>query len=137
VGRVLVATIARALLLAIATSASAQDEEVFSFDTGPGPEGEPSSFLDSLRLDVDIIGRYEASREYGRPEWLFAVGLDIHKVFSDAEGDIAPDGSIRYVWVTGDMGAQTPDVMTACAGEIRTVLSSNGMTADERVVQGE
>ncbi len=91
--RVLVAVITCALILTTTMSASAQDEEVFSFDTGP--EGESPSFLDSLRLDVDIIGRYEASREYRRPEWLFAVGLDIHKVFSDAAdaiGDIVGDG---------------------------------------------
>lgn len=94
--------------------------------------------VDTSQLDFDSMTVLRAVGVEGKTEGLLVFAT--WKALPDAPEtwwSIAPDGSIRNVWVTGGMGDQTPDVMTACAGEIRKVLSSNGMTANERVVQGE
>lgn len=43
---------------------------------------------ENLRLNVDVISRVETTRRRGKAAGLNAVGLDVHKVFSDSTGDI-------------------------------------------------
>ncbi len=45
-------------------------------------------FTENLRIDVDVIGRAGYFNRRADAHGLFAVGLDIYKVFSDDEGDI-------------------------------------------------
>ncbi len=78
--------------------AAPPDETDLSLDLIDRPDEEEASLspdksawdklIENLRLDVDIIGRggYYARRE--EAHGLFAVGLDVHKVFSDDAGDI-------------------------------------------------
>lgn len=72
-----------ALTLEIATAPS---------DAVMGAEGAGNGFWDrateNLRFNVDLISRVETTRRRGKAAGLHAVGLDIHKVFSDSSGDI-------------------------------------------------
>ena len=43
---------------------------------------------ENLRLNVDVISRVETTRRRGEAAGLNALGLDMHKVFSDGSGDI-------------------------------------------------
>ena len=67
------------------------DDVVGSTDAAMG-DGEPSSLLDkigeNLRISVDIVSRVQTTSRRDEAEALFATGLDMHKVFSDEEGDI-------------------------------------------------
>lgn len=67
------------------------DDVAGSTDAATG-DGEPRSLLDklgeNLRINVDIVSRVQATSRRGEAEALFAIGLDMHKVFSDEEGDI-------------------------------------------------
>ena len=44
-------------------------------------------FVGNMRLNVDIIGRGAYFTRRDEPQGLFAIGLDIHKVFSGEQGD--------------------------------------------------
>ena len=72
------------------------EEESFSLETALGDQTPfdqgGRSFWDglgeNLRINVDVVTRVKTTRRRGEAEGLVAVGLDIHKVFSDAQGDI-------------------------------------------------
>jgi hypothetical protein len=44
---------------------------------------------DNLRVNVDVIGRVMTTSRRGEAEGFVAVGLDVHKVLSDSDGDFA------------------------------------------------
>ncbi|MCZ6834716.1 MAG: hypothetical protein O7G85_02985 [Planctomycetota bacterium] len=63
------------------------EEEDFTFDTGG--DDQASNFLtENLRVGIDLLTRFETTRERDQNGWLHAFGLDIHKVISDDQGDI-------------------------------------------------
>jgi hypothetical protein len=68
-------------------NAQVSQEEDFVFDAAG--DAEAADWLtDNLRLDVDLLTRYETAEERGDDGWLNLIALDIHKVLSDSEGDI-------------------------------------------------
>jgi len=45
-------------------------------------------WIDNLRFNIDSVSRVETTRRRGQTAGLNAVGLDIHKIISDSDGDI-------------------------------------------------
>ncbi|NIA06784.1 MAG: hypothetical protein GWP14_03955 [Actinobacteria bacterium] len=80
----------------------AKDEEAFTLEelgtSATLPAGvqasadKEQSFLDrlgeNLRFNTDVISRVWTTHRRGQGSWFNAVGFDIHKVFSDNNGDI-------------------------------------------------
>ncbi len=71
--------------------------ESFRFDVTPSgadpqADGDDRTLWDALgenmRVNVDVISRIGFTRRRSEPEFLNALGLDIHTVVSDSEGDI-------------------------------------------------
>lgn len=53
------------------------------------PESKPwAALTENLRFNVDVLSRLDLTRLRGQPGGTQAVGLDIHRVFSDSRGDI-------------------------------------------------
>lgn len=67
--------------------AQESDEEDFTFDAG-GDARSSNWLTDNLRVSIDLLTRFETTKERDQDGWLHAIGLDIHKVFSDESGDI-------------------------------------------------
>lgn len=53
-----------------------------------GENGFLDSFDENLRFSFDFVSRVETTSKRGEAAFVNAIGLDIHKVFSDDEGDI-------------------------------------------------
>jgi len=53
-----------------------------------GKDGAWGKLKENLRLNLDLISRVETTRRRGKAATLSAIGLDLHKVFSDDEGNI-------------------------------------------------
>jgi hypothetical protein len=87
-------------LVFCAACAQAQEaEEPLTLETATAPsdpgaddsdagDGFWSRAAENLRLNVDVISRVETTRQRGKAAGLHALGLDVHKVFSDPSGDI-------------------------------------------------
>jgi hypothetical protein len=100
------ALLCASILAAVSTCASAQDatdppaQDAVELDAdeivwGAGDEsGDDTSssalgsFGDNLRVDVDFLARVQTTSRRAEAESFLALGLDIRKVFSDAQGDI-------------------------------------------------
>lgn len=67
-------------------------DDLLGADSAAEREGSKSDFLKSLgenlRLNFDFVSRVETTSKRGEAAFLNTVGVDIHKVFSDDEGDI-------------------------------------------------
>ena len=83
-----------------ANDSQADDEEVFSLsgfgDGSNATDGEDEaparstwdSLTDNLRLGVEMISRFQTTRRRGKASGFNTIGVDVHKVFADAHGDV-------------------------------------------------
>lgn len=67
------------------------EETVLGLDPAAADDDSPSllnDLTDNLRTNIDIIARIQTTSRREEVESLFAIGLDMRKVFSDEKGDI-------------------------------------------------